>query len=424
MRIRHVVLVLTVLAGAVATSVARGENWPDWRGPRHDGTSAATGIAASWSATENVRWRLEMPGPGPSTPVVWEHRIFLTSADGDDLVVMAVSTTGKQLWKKKLDTGNREVLSGESNLAAPSPTTDGKHLWAMLGTGALVCLDLDGNEIWRLDLQKLHEPVKINFGISSSPVLDGDRLYVQILHTNQQLVLALNKNTGKEIWKHARVTDAKKECLHSYASPVVYRSGETEWLLVHGADYLSAHRVSNGDEVWRIGGLQDPSSYNPTLRLVATPTVYGDLVVVPSAKNGPVLAVDPTGAAGDVTASGAGVRWRLDNGTPDVPSPVVYDGLVYLCRENGILTVVDAKDGEVVYSERPHRARHRGSPLVADGKVYLMGMDGTVTVVKTGREYEVLSRNEIDERLAASLAVAGDTIYLRTYEALYAIGGE
>jgi outer membrane protein assembly factor BamB len=316
------------------------------------------------------------------------------------------------------------VLSGESNLAAPSPATDGKRLWVLFGTGALVCLDLDGNEIWRLDLQKLHEPFKINFAISSSPLLAGDRLYVQLLHTNQQLVLALNKNTGKEIWRHTRATDARKECLHSYASPVIYRSGESEWLLVHGADYLSAHSLSDGGEVWRIGGLQDPSSYNPTLRLVATPAVHGDLVVVPSAKNGPVLGVDPAGAAGDVTASGNHVRWRLDSGTPDVPSPVVHDGLVYLSRENGILTVVDAADGELVYNERPHQARHRGSPLVADGKVYLVGMDGTVTVVKAGREYEILSRNEIDERLAASLAVAGETIYLRTYDALYAIGGE
>lgn len=423
MRIRHAVLV-SIVGGAVAASAARAENWPDWRGPRHDGTSAATGIATSWSATENVKWRLEMPGPGPSTPVVWEDRIFLTSADGDDLVVMAVSASGRRLWKKKIDTGNREVLSGESNLAAPSPTTDGKRLWVLFGTGALVCLDRDGNEIWRLALQEIYEPFKINFGISSSPLLDGDRLYVQLLHANQQLVLALNKNTGKEIWKHARATDATKECLHSYASPVIYRSGETEWLLVHGADYLSAHRVSDGGEVWRIGGLQDPSSYNPTLRFVATPAVHGDLVVIPSAKNGPVLGVDPTGATGDVTASDANVRWRLDSGTPDVPSPVVHDGLVYLSRENGVLTVVDAEDGEVVYTERPHRARHRGSPLVADGKVYVLGMDGTVTVVKAGREYEVLSQNEIDERLAASLAVAGDTIYLRTYDALYAIAGE
>jgi outer membrane protein assembly factor BamB len=417
-------LVSIVFVVSLAVSVTQAENWPSWRGPRHDGTSTATGLPTTWDGTKNVKWRLDLPGPGPSTPAVWNDRIFLTAADGDDLVLLAVSTSGKELWRKKLDSGNRVYLSGESNMAAPSPTTDGKHVWVLLGTGLLACFDVDGKEIWKLDIQERYESFKINFGISSSPLLDGGRLYLQLLHGNQQLVVAFDKNTGKEIWKYDRATDAKAECLHSYASPSIYRSGEVELLLTHGADYLVAHRLSDGAEVWRLGGLQSPEDYNPSLRFVATPTIHEDLIVVPSAKNGPVIGIVPGEATGEITGSDKYIVWKLDNGTPDVPSPVIHEGLLYLGRENGILTCVDIASGEVVYSERPHRARHRGSPLVADGKIYLIGMDGTVTVLKTGREYQVLAQNKIDERLAASLAVAGNTIYLRSYDALYAIAGD
>jgi len=411
------------LVTTVGLIPAAAGQWPQWRGPDGAGVSDATGLATRWDATTNVRWRLALPGPGPSTPVVWGDRIFLTAAAGDDLVLMAISTAGKEIWRRRLADGNKVIRSGESNMAAPSPVTDGEHIWVLLGTGYLASFDFAGDEVWQFNLQERYEPFSMYHGYSSSPLLYGGRIYIQALHGNQQLVAALDGGTGAELWKHIRATDARDECLHSYASPTIYRDGGTELLLIQGADYLTAHRPADGKEVWRVGGLQDEKGYNPMFRLVATPVSAAGLVVVPSAKNGPVLGIDPSGATGDITAAGKHLAWRLDRGTPDVPSPLIHDGLVYLSRENGAVICLDAKTGELLYEERPSRERHRGSPLLADGKLYLMGMDGTVTVLRAGRRYELLAQNTIDEQIAASPAVAGNTLYLRTYEALYAIRG-
>ncbi|MCP4657321.1 MAG: PQQ-binding-like beta-propeller repeat protein [bacterium] len=406
----------------VTSTASWAENWPHWRGPRRDGTSTETGLATRWSQTENVRWRLDLPGAGAATPIVWGDRIFLTSAAGDDLVLLAVDRSGKVAWRKTVGRGNFEVLDGEGNAAAPSPATDGEHVWVFLSTGTLASFDFAGREVWRSDLQERYKPFKLYFVMASSPLVDGDRLYLQLLHTDQQLVLALDKATGREIWRHERATDARDECLHSYASPVLYRFADLELLLIHGADYLTAHRLADGAELWRLGGFHREGGYNPNLRFVASPVATPGLIVAPSAKNGPVVGLNPEGASGDLTGSPKQTVWRLANGTPDVPSPVVHDGLVYLSRENGMLTAVDAKSGEILYSEMVHRRPHRGSPVYADGKVFLMGGDGTVSVVRAGRKHEVLARNSVGERLASSLAVSGEVLYLRSYEALYAIG--
>ena len=344
------------------------------------------------------------------------------STGADRLFLLALSREdGSLLWKK--ETGGSNRIFRKHNMASPSPVTDGDRLWVFFGTGLLTALDFDGNELWRVDLEERYGELSTYFGLSSSPFVAGERLYLQALSTDHQLVLALDKTSGKEVWKLERPTDARDECLHSYTSPQVIRTGGGDRLLVHGADYLTAHRPADGAEVWRHGGLNPKDGYNPALRLVATPVFAGGLLVVPSAKRGPVYALEVDGAAGDITGSEKHTRWHLERGTPDVPSPLVHDGLVYLCDENGRLTCLDAGTGEELYAERVHGGPHRGSPVYADGKLFLMATDGTVSVVKAGREYELLAKNDVGERLAASLAVSGGTIYLRSYKALYAIGG-
>ncbi|MGL4465634.1 MAG: PQQ-binding-like beta-propeller repeat protein, partial [Planctomycetia bacterium] len=261
----------------------------------------------------------------------------------------------------------------------------------------------------------------IQFGMTSTPLLDGDRLYLQLLHSAAALVVALDKNTGEEIWKSKRPSDATAECEHSYASPILYRDDDRAFLVTHGADYVVGHDLKDGAERWRCGGMNPKESYNPTLRLVASPACIPGLVVVPTAKGGPVLGLAPT-AAGDVTESTKYRLWTRKRDTPDVPSPLILDGVVYLCRENGVLLTLDAKTGEELYLQRAHSQRHRSSPVYADGKIYLCAADGVVTVVKPGRTFEQLARNEFGESLAASPAVSGGKIFFRTYDALYAIG--
>ncbi len=215
--------------------------------------------------------------------------------------------------------------------------TDGVHVWAMMGNGAIGCYDFAGNEKWKFDLQQRYGKYKIAFGMSSTPILDGDKLYLQLFHTAYHLLIALDKATGAEVWKHDRTSDARAECEHSYASPTLYRDGKHEYLLAHGCDYVTAHNLKDGSELFRCGRLNAPGEkYNPTLRFVASPVAAEGLIVVPSAKNGPVLGLK-VNAKGNITDTNDGHAWRMDDNTPDVPSPLVHDGLVYLCRENGVL---------------------------------------------------------------------------------------
>ena len=419
---KHIVsnLLIFLFASLILINNGFAENWHQWRGPNNDGISNETDVPIQWSQTENVRWRLPLPGQAASTPVVWGDKIFLTSADGSELVLMCVSTEGEELWKRTLAQGNRSKRGDEVNLAAPSPTTDGKHVWAFLGTGDLACYDIEGNPVWQTNLEERYGKFRLGFLMSMSPVLDKDRLYLQLIHSNAWLVLALNKMTSEEIWKHDRKSDARKECEHAYTSPILYRDAEREFLVVHGADYVTAHNLEDGSEIWRCGGLNPPEWYNPSFRLVASPVVTEGLIVVPSAKNGPVLGLDPSGT-GNITDTKWQI-WKLQEGTPDVPSPLIHDGLVYLCREKGILICLDAKTGEELYEMRINRQLHRSSPVYANGYIYLTSRNGVVNVVKAGREFEILATNSIDETVAASPVIADGVLYLRSYDALYAIG--
>jgi outer membrane protein assembly factor BamB len=369
-----------------------------------------------------VAWKLPLPGRGASTPVVWGERIFLTSMDGSDVVLLCASTAGKELWKRKLGTGNRMYMRDEGDNASPTPCTDGQHVWALAGTGDFACFDLGGKEVWRISLQERYGPYRVQHGgIHITPVLDGDRLYLALLSSGGHWVLALNKATGAEVWKAERKSDARAECIHSYASPVLWRNGTDAYLVTHGNDYAVAHRLSDGSEIWRVGDLNPKDHYNFTLRFVASPVATPNLIVVPSAKRGPVVGINPN-ARGFVKAGNPQEKWRMPKGTPDVPSPLVHDGLVYLCGESGLLTCLDARTGAELYSQRIHGARYRASPVFVDGKIYLTARDGTVTVVKAGPKFEVLATNKLPDQTAASLAIADGRIYIRGFQALYAIG--
>jgi outer membrane protein assembly factor BamB len=254
----------------------------------------------------------------------------------------------------------------------------------------------------------------------TSPLLHKDRLYLQLIHGGGAWVICLDKATGKEVWKVTRKSDATNENEHSYASIVLWTDGKKSYLVCHGADYTTAHSLEDGKELWRLGDLNPKDNYNGYLRFVATPVCTPDLIVVPTAKRGPVVGVKPD-ATGMITAGSKFEQWRLKRGTPDVPCPLVHDGLVYLCGELGGLTCLSAKTGEVVYQRRTHVHRHRASPVLADGKIYLTARDGTATVVAAGKEGKVLATSKLPDQTAASPAVSGGRIYLRGFRYLWAI---
>jgi outer membrane protein assembly factor BamB len=402
------------------------ENWPQWRGPRNDGVSAETGLPAEFSESKNCIWKLPMPGMSGATPCVWGDRIFLTSGDDkDQLVALSVSTDGKELWRKVLAKGGGKARGDEGNGSSASPSTDGKHVWFFVGTGDLACFDFAGNEVWKFNLQDRYGKFRIQFGMHSTPASFQGKLYIQLLHDGGQNVICLDAATGKEAWKVDRPSDGRAECLHSYASPFVWTDGkDAAYLVSHGNDYAVAHELKDGKEIWRIGDLNAKAHYNPTLRFVASPLCTPSLIVVPSAKNGPVVAVKPS-ARGKVNAGSEYEVWRRPNGTPDVPSPLVHDGIVYLARENGFLECMDAESGKDLYvPQRLHNSRYRASPLVADGKVYLAARDGVVTTVKAGRTFESLAENRLapGEEITASPFTADGRLYIRGFKNLYAFG--
>ena len=244
---------------------------------------------------------------------------------------------------------------------------------------------------------------------------------MQLFHSHGHKIVALNKATGEEVWKVERKGGGHGENQESYSSLVLYRKGDDAYLIAHGDDYTTAHRLTDGSEIWRVGGLTDTNRQD--LRFVASPVVSPDLIVVPSCKNGPVVAVKPD-ASGMVETGGASEPWRLPHGTPDVPSPLVRDGLVYLCREDGTLVCLDAKTGEEKYNQRLHRSLYRASPVYADGNVYLTAKDGVVTVVKAGPKFEKVAENTLPDQFQASPAVSGGRIYLHGFRALYAVGAK
>jgi len=414
----------SVIASLLLATPARGENWPHWRGPTYNGICTETEVPLTWSKTDNVAWRLPLPGPAGATPVIWGENIFLTTTAGEELQLWCVDTSGEVHWKRTVGEGNKNVRGDEGNSASPSPSTDGEHVWTFMGNGDLACYDLEGNRIWGFNVQDRYGKLKIAFGMTSTPVLDKDRLYLQLIHgegnpqTREAVVFCLDKLTGNEIWQQPRPSDGRKECEHSYASPTLYRDSSREFLITHGADYTVGHSLEDGTETWRLGGLNPPGNYDPTLRFVASPVAAGGIIIVPTAKRGPVVAIKPTGR-GDITGTSHEL-WRYDK-TPDVPSPLVHGGLVYLCSQNGNLTVLDAESGERYYENRTERDRHRASPVYADGRIYLTARSGVVTVCKAGKEFEILAQNEIGESTSASPAISNGTLYLRSFEALYAI---
>ncbi len=415
---------------ATIAAVTRAENWPQWRGPDRDGASHETGLPVQWDKDHNIAWTAKLPGMGSSTPAVWGEHIFLTSEDGDDLVLVCLSTAGKQLWKVDVGAGKKRFMKGEANQVSSSPCTDGKHVWAFFGSGEFLCCDFAGKTVWRFNVQERYGKFVIQHGMHVTPLLYGDRLYLQLLHSNGWWVIALDKATGKEVWKVRRESDATDECEQSYASPVLWQRGKDAYLVVLGCDYATAHSLADGAELWRVGELNPKKTYNRAFRIIATPAASEDLVVVPSARDGPVVGVKPE-ARGLVQPGGPFELWRQGTGpgpkskTPDVPAPLIHDGLVYLVRqyqrEAGALVCLDAKIGKEIYYQSIHATRYRASPVYGDGKIYVTGRDGVVTVVKAGPKFEPLAENKLPDEFTASPAVSGGRIYLRGFQALYAI---
>ncbi|MEX2138311.1 MAG: PQQ-binding-like beta-propeller repeat protein [Pirellulales bacterium] len=436
-------LCLTALAGLLAPAVRaadrRGDaldNWPQWRGPLGTGAAANGDPPIIWNEADgtNIRWKTPIPGRGHSTPIVWNDRIFLTTAvafgdplpprpsmapgNHDNLPVthrhrfaaIALSrSTGKILWQKTL----REALPHEQghytgSLASNSPVTDGEHLFAFFGSFGLFCLDLEGQLVWELNfgpMQSLH-----GHGEGSTPALYEDTLIVNWDHEGKSFIVALDKTTGKERWK------VERNEVTSWASPVIIEHAGKPQVIVSGTSRVRGYDLTSGRVIWECGGLSS--------NIVASPVSAEGMVFAGSSYDKrALLAIRLDGAAGDITGSDQ-IAWRRTRGTPYVPSPLLHDGgLYFLTHYQGILSRVDAQTGE----DHPGAFRLDGiknvysSPVAAAGRIYVTDLEGTTIVIKSGAAPRILALNQLSEPISASVAVAGRQLFLRGEKHLYCL---
>ena len=396
-------------------------NWTSWRGPNGNGVAEGSGYPTEWSDTKNVAWKIELPGRGASTPIVWGDQIFLTCGIEGKNGLFAYDMNGKELWQKAIGkerVGKHKKASGCNS----SCVTDGTSIFAYFKSGDLAAVSLSGKEIWAMNLQEKFGEDTLWWDLGTSPVLTKDYCVVAVMQTGGSYVVALNKASGDVAWKVERNLDAPKEAAQSYSTPVVLTDKGQEILVILGADHVTAHRTDTGAELWRVGGLNP--SQNGFFRSIASAAVSDGIVVAPYARGGSVTGIK-LGGHGDVTSSH--VVWQKQGDGPDVPTPAVANGKAYILSDKGVLTCVAIDSGKVLWTGQTekHRLAFSSSPILADGKIYLTREDGKTFVLAQGNEFKVLSENELDgDQTVATPVFVNGHILLRTDAHLYCIGSK
>jgi outer membrane protein assembly factor BamB len=414
------------------TDTTAEKYWPQWRGPYATGVSRTADPPVEWSETKNIRWKVEIPGRGSGTPVIWGDKVFVlsavpagvTGAAAHDprggvlprvphrFVVMALERkTGKVLWERTA----REVMPHEGShpqwgtYASSSAMTDGQHVYAFFDSFGLYSYDMDGKLLWEKDLGA--KRMRQEFGEGQTPVLYGNRIVVQWDHQGPSFVAALDALTGREVWR----TDRQE--IDSWGTPLVVEHAGRAQVVTAAMNKVRSYDLETGKIVWEAPGL--------TMNPIPSPVYEDGMVFATSGFRGnKLLAIRLDQAKGDISGTNA-IAWSLNEDTPYVPSPLLYDGLIYLLKSNsGILSVFDAKTG------KPHYQLQRlegvpnvfASPVGAKGRVYFPGQDGTTLVIKQGPAFEVLARNALDDGFDASPALVDGELYLRGFKYLYSMG--
>jgi outer membrane protein assembly factor BamB len=445
--IPHGVMRLFVFLLLILSSLGYAGDWPQWRGPSSNGISDELGLPVRWSAGEHIKWKVSLAGFGASSPIVSGNHVFVTSQIGivpaaqgmqpllarddqdlaghenpiggrrnrpDDskgavtLVVEAFQKSdGVRLWKYSVRaTGEFPQLHEKHNLATPTPATDGKLVCAWFGNGQLVALDMNGQVVWSRHLGIEYSSFITPWGHGGSPTLYKDLLILLCDHAESSYILALDKATGKERWK---VDRGKGRISHS--TPVVVPLPERDELIVNSSERIDAFNPQNG-ELLRFAGSQ---------RQTPIPSPVFDKGVIYLSRgyrNSDFLALGP-GGKGDVTKTN--ILWSASGGASYVPSILFYEGLIYVTNEVGIVTCADAGNGKTVWRQRLGGIFF-ASPVAGDGKIYMVSETGETFVLRAGRTAEILSKNELDERILASPAISNGHIFLRSDGTLFCIG--
>jgi outer membrane protein assembly factor BamB len=428
-----IVLVLTVGVSA--------NDWPHWRGPAASGVAAPSPLPSMWSATQNVAWQAALHGAGVSSPIVSGNHVFVTSQLGDGRrqdgrhptlaqgvdpatagertlarranagVIFAVEafdrSTGKRSWiHETAAVGELPPVHDKHNLSSASPVTDGERVYAWYGTGQIVALDVAGQPVWSKHLGSEYGSFDINWGHASSPVLFQDTIILLCYHTPRSYLLALDKRTGAVKWKID-----KPAGVESYSSPIVVQGPGGNELIVNSSVGVESFDPATGKSLWTY----------PEVNRFPIPVSMVDagmLYLSRGYRSSPYMAIK-LGGRGDITRTH--VAWRVPTGGPYVSSLVHYQGVIYMSTDNGILSAVDAGNGERLWQERVEGI-FSASPIAGDGKIYFVSEAGETVVLKAGRAFEIVSRNKLDGHFVASPAAGGGKVFLRADDRLFAVG--
>lgn len=382
--------------------------WSRWRGPSGQGAVVGTNYVDTWSDTQNVKWKVPVPGIGHSSPIVWKDHIFLTTAreDGAKLSMLAFNRAdGKLLWETPVPTPYVEHVYPKNSRASATAITDGTRVYASFGTHGMAAFDFSGKLVWH----KKHADLANTHGSAGSPVLYKDRLFIYQDNDAGSWVAAFDTKTGNVLWSTPRQQTV------GWGTPVVVRVGDHDELVVSGQRRVMAYNPDTGKELWSVNGMG--------FEVIPTPVIGHGLVFCSSGRQGPTIAIRP-GGSGDVT--GTHVAWSTPRGSPFVPSTLLHGDLLYMVNDiQSILTVFDAKSGKTMYQDRLGEAIKEGfssSPVAVGDKIFFTNDYGQTFVIQAGPTFKLLRVNELNATVIASPALVEGTWYWRTDSSLMAIG--
>ena len=429
------IFALAVIAASASQPVGFEKNWHHWRGPHATGAAADANPPTTWSETENIRWKITIPGTGHAAPIIWEDKIFIQTAiegkeekkESEDtnpfsgffqrdsgpkykFDLLAINRSdGSILWQKTLRELNpHEGTHRDATFASNSPVTDGEFIYAYFGSRGLYCVDMMGNVKWEKDIGTMYK--RNTFGEGSSPVLHGNTLVIVQDHEGDSFITALDKRTGDVLWK----TDRNERT--TWFSPIVVEQDGKPQVITTGTNRVRSYDLETGKLLWEGDGL--------TANSIPSPVAADGIAYLMSGFRGSELrAVQLAKAMGDISDSEA-IVWEHGRDTPYVPSPLLYGNILYFLKSNdGIISAFDTKTGKAYYG--PKRLQGvsgvYASIVGAGDRVYIAGRNGTVNVVQHGPEFTIIAENTLDDSFNASPAVVGSELYLRGGQYLYCI---
>ena len=391
------------------TVEGEGKNyWPRWRGPSGQGYVEGSGYPDRWSDTDNVVWKVNVPGSGNSSPIVWGDRIFLTTAyeGGRRLSLLAFGLSdGKQLWETPIPQKGVEHAHEKNGHASATPVTDGKLVYASFGTHGLAAVDFDGRIVWHRQVGSLDN----YHGTAGSPILYKDTVILYQDHKGEAFVAAFEKRTGETKWW------TERKATVGWGTPIVIQTAERDELIVSSQHAVDAYDPNTGKSLWNATGNK--------FEVVPTPTVGHGLVFCSSGRAGPTLAIRP-GGEGDVSETH--VVWKSEKGSPFVPSTIIVGDYLYMINDMvSVVTAYEAKTGKLMFQGRlgtPQREGFSVSPVTFDGKIFLTNDSGETFVIEASPEFKLLHVNRLNARILASPALVGGRWYFRTEGELICIG--